>query len=417
MARTKTTRASPAPGAGVIFALRAIGLVLLVRWLHAMAQMDWSTVSTMASSPWACVNLVFLFLLLTLPGAVARAERPAHPLPQWLRQALRLFALLGFLFAAWSVGAFIWFAGWRRGMHAVVASNGWLVAAPLLYAAVVWICRPQPLWRTNIAARRFAIGRYAISIDVLTRTVVVWMESRKVGQYDARELAVRWPRGTMLPPAAAFVPAGASDRGAAVSTAVPVADSAMAAEAVLPAESPMSEGGARAESAAPPATAAQAAVSTAVPLDASSAIQPEPGAIAPQAAAAPAIDSSATEQALPIDKPADVETSAPAATVEAVSAQPDLPTDTASTDVSASAPSADTAATPPNSQPAYGRPGVPLAGDIPRGRPFSRPKVELLWNSPAAVGHNRKSVMRAPLATEGDRAAARALDATLRQFV
>ncbi|MDC6131620.1 hypothetical protein PPH41_27760, partial [Burkholderia gladioli] len=153
MARTKTTRASPAPGAGVIFALRAIGLVLLVRWLHAMAQMDWSTVSTMASSPWACVNLVFLFLLLTLPGAVARAERPAHPLPQWLRQALRLFALLGFLFAAWSVGAFIWFAGWRRGMHAVVASNGWLVAAPLLYAAVVWICRPQPLWRTNIAAR------------------------------------------------------------------------------------------------------------------------------------------------------------------------------------------------------------------------------------------------------------------------
>ncbi len=417
MARTKTTRASPAPGAGVIFALRAIGLVLLVRWLHAMAQMDWSTVSTMASSPWACVNLVFLFLLLTLPGAVARAERPAHPLPQWLRQALRLFALLGFLFAAWSVGAFIWFAGWRRGMHAVVASNGWLVAAPLLYAAVVWICRPQPLWRTNIAARRFAIGRYAISIDVLTRTVVVWMESRKVGQYDARELAVRWPRGTMLPPAAAFVPAGASDRGAAVSTAVPVADSAMAAEAVLPAESPMSEGGARAESAAPPATAAQAAVSTAVPLNASSAIQPEPGAIAPQAAAAPAIDSSATEQALPIDKPADVETSAPAATVEAASAQPDLPTNTASTDVSASAPSADTAATPPNSQPAYGRPGVPLAGDIPRGRPFSRPKVELLWNSPAAVGHNRKSVMRAPLATEGDRAAARALDATLRQFV
>ncbi|MEX3555982.1 MAG: hypothetical protein VB131_05120, partial [Burkholderia gladioli] len=314
MARTKTTRASPAPGAGVIFALRAIGLVLLVRWLHAMAQMDWSTVSTMASSPWACVNLVFLFLLLPLPGAVARAERPAHPLPQWLRQALRLFALLGFLFAAWSVGAFIWFAGWRRGMHAVVASNGWLIAAPLLYAAVVWICRPQPLWRTNIAARRFAIGRYAISIDVLTRTVVVWMESRKVGQYDARELAVRWPRGTLLPPAAAFVlapagaagpfapsmPAGASDSGAAISTAAPAADSAIAGEAVLPAESPVGEGGAlaQAESAEPPATAAQAAVSTAVPL--------EPGAIAPRAAAATAIDPSATEPELPSDKAAGV---------------------------------------------------------------------------------------------------------------
>ncbi|WP_157384163.1 hypothetical protein [Burkholderia glumae] len=59
---------------------------------------------------------------------------------------------------------------------------------------------------------------------------------------------------------------------------------------------------------------------------------------------------------------------------------------------------------------------MPASSDIPRGRPFSRPKVELLWNSPAAVGHNRKLVMRAPLATEGDRAAARALDATLRQF-
>lgn len=206
MARTKITRASPAPGAGVIFALRAIGLVLFVRWLHAMAQMAWSTLSTMASSPWACVNLVFLFLLMTLPGAAARAERPSHPLPQWLRQALRLFALLGLLFAVWSVGAFVWFAGWRRALHAVVASNGWLVVAPVLYAAVVWICRPQPLWRTNIAARRFAIGRYAISLDVLTRTVVVWMESRKVGQYDARELAIRWPRGTVLPPPAVVEP-------------------------------------------------------------------------------------------------------------------------------------------------------------------------------------------------------------------
>ncbi|MDI9682851.1 hypothetical protein QM334_39955, partial [Burkholderia cenocepacia] len=91
--------------------------------------------------------------------------------------------------------------GWRRALHAVTATNGWLVAAPALYAAIVWICRPRPLWRTNVAARRFAVGRYAISLDVLTRTAIVWMESRKVGQYDARELSVRWP-GRAATPAA-----------------------------------------------------------------------------------------------------------------------------------------------------------------------------------------------------------------------
>jgi hypothetical protein len=69
------------------------------------------------------------------------------------------------------------------------------VAAPALYAAVLWICRPRALWRTNVAARRFAIGRYAISVDAATRTVVVWVESRKLGQYDARELSVHWPDG------------------------------------------------------------------------------------------------------------------------------------------------------------------------------------------------------------------------------
>ena len=196
MARTKETRANAAPGAGTIFALRAIGLVILARWLFSMAGMDFvSSLSAMASSPWACINLVFLFLLIFLPGARAQAERPFHPLPQWLRQALRLFAFLGFLFAVFSVGAFVWSAGGRRAIHAVAATNGWLVAAPALYAAVLWICRPRALWRTNVAARRFAIGRYAISVDVATRTVVVWVESRKLGQYDARELSVHWPDG------------------------------------------------------------------------------------------------------------------------------------------------------------------------------------------------------------------------------
>ncbi len=367
MARTKTTRAIPAPGAGVIFALRAVGLVLLVRWLHAMAQMEWSTLSTMASSPWACINLVFLFLLLTLPGAAARVERPRHPLPQWLRQALRLFALLCFLFAAWSIGAFVWFAGWRRAMHAIMASNGWLIAAPVLYAAVVWICRPQPLWGTNIAARRFAIGRYAISIDVLTGTVVVWMESRKVGQYDARELAIRWPRGTVLPPAAAMPPVEAE-----------------------PAPMPMM-----------PANATDIAAET-TPIDVAGAPHDEPVA--------------ATAAAVAMADPAAVAHDA----VGPVAAVTDTP------ESAAVAPESAQAAEPVQAQPeraaaaqaaAASRPGVPATSDMPRGKPLSRPKVELLWNSPAAVGHNRKIVVRAPLATEGDRAAARALDATLRQFV
>ncbi len=137
MARTKETRANAAPGAGTIFALRAIGLVLLARWLFSMAQMGLTaSLSAMVSSPWACINLVFLFLLIFLPGARAVAERPFHPLPQWLRQALRLFAFLGFLFAVWSVGAFVASAGWRRAAQAVAATNGWLLAAPVLYAAV-----------------------------------------------------------------------------------------------------------------------------------------------------------------------------------------------------------------------------------------------------------------------------------------
>ncbi|NPT45492.1 hypothetical protein GNZ12_30055 [Paraburkholderia sp. 1N] len=283
MARTKETRANAAPGAGTIFALRAIGLVLLARWLFSMAQMDLgASLSAMVSSPFACINLVFLFLLIFLPGARAVAERPLHPLPQWLRQALRLFAFLGFLFAVWSVGAFAASAGWRRAAQAVAATNGWLLAAPALYAAVVWICRPRALWRTNIAARRFAIGRYAVALDPATRTVVVWAERRKVGQYDARELSVRW----------------AADHGV---SATPT-----------------------------PAPAVAFGVAG------------EPGG--------------------------------PAAPLGAV--------------------------------------GAPA---VARGGFHRRPKIELLWDSPAAAGHNRQTVFRTALTTEGDRVAARALDTSLRQ--
>jgi len=285
LARTKETRANAAPGAGTIFALRAIGLVILARWLFSMSEMglSFSQVVAMASSPWACINLVFIFLMVFLPGAVARAERPFHPLPQWLRQALRLFAFLGFIFALWSVGAFVWTAGWRRTVNAVATTNGWLVAAPALYAAVLWICRPRALWRTNIAARRFAIGRYAVALDPATGTAIVWAESRKVGQYASRELSVRWP-----------------DAGQG--------------SAPIPATEPVA------------------------------------------GAAGPSQVSVAAAQ--------------PAAVVAA--------------------------------------PRASLAG-------WRRPKVELLWDSPAAAGHNRQTVFRAPLVTESDRVAARALDALLQQ--
>ncbi len=273
MARTKQSSASPAPGAGTVFALRAIGLVLDARWLFSMSQMGYLySMRAMTSSPWACVTLVLLFLLLFLPGAREGAERPRHPLPQWLRQALRLLALLSFLFAVWSVGFFTWTAGWKDAVHALAETNGWLLVAPALYAVVLWICRPRALWRTNIAARRFAIGRYAISIDTTTRTAVVWAESRKLGQYDARELSVKWPEG-------------------------------------------MGE----------------------------------------------AIDSSGLDSA------------------------------------------------------AAGVAGIAV---VPRQRGLfgwkARPKMVLLWDSPAA-GHNRKTVFRATLASEGDRKTARALDASLRQ--
>ncbi|MEA3085122.1 MAG: hypothetical protein QOC89_2819 [Paraburkholderia sp.] len=283
MARTKETRANAAPGAGTIFALRAIGLVLLARWLFSMAQMDLgASLSAMVSSPWACINLVFLFLLIFLPGARAVAERPLHPLPQWLRQALRLFAFLGLLFAIWSVGAFAASAGWRRAAQAVAATNGWLLAAPALYAAVVWICRPRALWRTNIAARRFAIGRYAVALDPATRTVVVWAERRKVGQYDARELSVRWAAGQGM-------------------SSTPTPTPAVA----------LGVAGEHGASAAP-----------------------------------------------------------------------------------------------------LGSVGAPA---LARGGFGRRPKIELLWDSPAAAGHNRQTVFRTALTTEGDRVAARALDTSLQQ--
>ncbi|MEX3939475.1 hypothetical protein AB4Y44_07960 [Paraburkholderia sp. BR10937] len=322
MARTRPTPTATVPGAGTLFALRAIGLVILARWLHSMAQMNFvAALEGMASSPAASLNLVFLFLLIVLPGARARVERPFHPLPQWLRQALRFFGVLGFLFAIGSIGVFVWTAGWRRTFHAVADTNGWLVAAPALYAAVVWICRPRALWRSNFAARRFAIGRFAVSIDATTRTTVVWQESRKVGQYDARELSVRWLSGAPQDGAVASGPA------------------------LLPAP-PQTDDPAPAGGVAEPVAAvgfADAADSTAAQGAGQSASTPEPGA------------------------------------------------------------------------PAAQRPASASSAAVPAGKPARHAKIELLWDSPAAAGHNRQTVFRVGLASEGDRTAARALDATLRQ--
>lgn len=305
MARTRPTPTATVPGAGTLFALRAIGLVILARWLHSMTEMNFiSALQGMASSPVACLNLVFLFLLIVLPGAKARVERPYHPLPQWLRQALRFLGVLGFLFAIGSIGMFVWAAGWRRAAMAVADANGWLVAAPALYAAVVWICRPRALWRTNIAARRFAIGRFAVSIDAATRTTVVWQESRKLGQYDARELSVRWLAG-------------------------------------------------------------------AAPLAPQPALLPAPSAVA--AASAENAEASVT-----------------------------------STEADAAAAAGSTSPLPP------ARPAPAFAPSSSNGR-SRRPKIELLWDSPAAAGHNRQTVFRVGLGGESDRTAARALDAALRQ--
>jgi hypothetical protein len=276
LARPKQISASPAPGAGTVFALRAIGLVLAARWAFSMSQMGYlSSLQAMTSSPWACVNLVFIFLLIVLPGAKPRMERPLHPLPQWLRQALRFLGLLAFGFALFSVCAFVWASGWRRFVHALAETNGWLLVGPALYAFVVWICRPRPLWRTNIAARRFSIGRFAISLDPVSRTATVWAESRKLGQYDARELTVKWP-------------APASPRAPSASMLTPATD-------------------------------------------------------------------------------------------------------------------------PPT-------PAMRADGEVRRGLFARRPKIELLWNSPAAAGHNRTTVFRAPLSSMGDRNAAKALDSSLRQI-
>jgi hypothetical protein len=369
LTRTQSTRDSAVPGAGTLFALRSIGLVLLARWLFSMSQMGYgASFSAMVSSPWASINAVFLFLLIVLPGAHARAERPFHPLPQWLRQALRFFAFLGLLFALWTIGVFIWAAGGRRTVYAIAETNGWLVVAPALYAAVLWICRPRALWRTNVAARRFAIGRYAVVLDTATRTAVVWVESRKLGQYDARELSLKWPAAVVAEP----VP---SPRCAAE----------VAAAQLSPDFVPMA-----------PATASGRAGSWGT--SAGFAGQADEGA--PGAAVAPETQASVSVQSGGSVGDSNAWLQSSAHGVDSRLADRATPFASTSSRIGVT----------------RRGPGGAVHGPRSNGR-GRRSHVQLLWDSPAAAGHNRQTVFRVALASESDRSAARALDAALQQVV
>ncbi len=209
----KSGRSEPIPGSGTLFALRVIGIVFLIRWVHAMSDFGLAALlQAMAGSAWACINMAFIVLLIVLPGARARTERPSHPMPQWLRQLLRALGTLGFVFATWLVCYYVSASGLQAALHAVRVANGWPLVAPALFAATIWLCRPRPLWPTNPVARRFAIGRYAVTLDVPLQTAIVWAENRKMGQYAIQELALYgarslWPSRNSLPkPARASLP-------------------------------------------------------------------------------------------------------------------------------------------------------------------------------------------------------------------
>ena len=239
----KSGRIEPIPGSGTLFALRAIGIVFLIRWVHSMSDFGLAALlQAMAGSAWACINLTFIVLLIVLPGARARAERPSHPMPQWLRQVLRALGTLGFAFAAWLVCYYFYASGMQAALRAVRDANGWPLVAPALFAATVWLCRPRSLWPTNPVARRFAIGRYTVTLDVAQQTAIVWAENRKMGQYAIHELALYgtrnlWPSRHSLPkPASSNKPASVRPAlGDTAGEALPAPGSPFSAWAGLPA--------------------------------------------------------------------------------------------------------------------------------------------------------------------------------------
>ena len=160
-----------APGSSVRIARHragargALGVIDVANGVSVLAARD-------ASSPWACVNLVLIFLLIVLPGAKARTERPLHPLPQWLRQALRFIALLAFGFAMFSVGAFVWSSGWRRSVAGARREQRLAHRRPgALCRRHVDLSSARALAHEYSGASRSAVMR--ISLDSVTRTAVV----------------------------------------------------------------------------------------------------------------------------------------------------------------------------------------------------------------------------------------------------
>jgi hypothetical protein len=191
----KQTREDATPGAAPIFALRAIGIVFAARWLYSMSESGFGEVLTgIGSSPVAMLHLLYMFLLIALPGARPGQLHPFQPMPRWLRQLLRLLSLLGLAFAVFSVVFYTVRTGAGALLIAIQASNGWLVVAPLLYLWAAWLCRRRPLWRTRATAGRFAIGCFGVAIDADARTATVWDQNRKIGQYGANELSLREER-------------------------------------------------------------------------------------------------------------------------------------------------------------------------------------------------------------------------------
>lgn len=192
-------RGNETPGSASLFALRAIGIIFVARWIYSMSESGFGEMLRgFGYSPIAMLHILYLFLLIVLPGARPGSQHPFQPMPRWLRQLLRALSLLGGAFAVFSIIYFTATTGIDALKDAVTASNGWLVVAPLLYFWAAWLCRRRALWRTRATAGRFAIGCLGVAIDGETRTATVWDQNRKIGQYGANELTVRQERSTFI---------------------------------------------------------------------------------------------------------------------------------------------------------------------------------------------------------------------------
>lgn len=199
MQRNQQPRENPAPGGTTVFALRAIGILFVARWLYSMSELGFADVlNSIGSSPVAILHLLYLFLLIALPGARPGPLHPLQPLPRWLRQLLRILSVLGGGFALFTVLFYAFHEGTDAWIDAVRDSNGWLLVAPLLYFLAAWLCRRRPIWRTRATAGRFAIGCYGIEIDPATQHATVWDQNRKIGRYASGELTIRQDRSSAM---------------------------------------------------------------------------------------------------------------------------------------------------------------------------------------------------------------------------